>query len=104
MLTRIRTMGQSAEDGLTAAALLAMGVLPVLELVLRTFFRTGVPGSSGYVQHLTLWVGFLGAMIATRERSQLTLSTGLGFLPATLREAADLLATSVSAAVVTGLM
>ncbi len=104
MLPRIRTMGKSAEDGLTAAALLAMGILPVLELVLRTFFRTGVPGSSGYVQHLTLWVGFLGAMIASRERSQLTLSTGLEFLPASLREAAGLLATFVSAAVVTGLM
>jgi tripartite ATP-independent transporter DctM subunit len=97
-------MGQSAEDGLTAAALLAMGVLPVLELVLRTFFRTGVPGSSGYVQHLTLWVGFLGAMIATRERSHLTLSTGLEFLPSGLRGGASLVAALVSVAVVTGLM
>jgi tripartite ATP-independent transporter DctM subunit len=104
MLPWFRAMGQSAEDRLTAAALLAMGILPVLELVLRTFFRTGVPGSTDYVQQLTLWIGFLGAMIATRERSHLNLSTGLGFLPANLREAAGLLAIFVSAAVVTGLM
>ena len=47
-----------AEDGLAVAALLAMAGLPALEVVLRTFFATGVPGTSGYVQHLTLWVGF----------------------------------------------
>ncbi len=38
-----------------------MALLPVLEMVLRTFFGTGIPGNSGYVQNLTLWVGFLRA-------------------------------------------
>ena len=58
MLRQIRTLRKVAEDGLTGVAFLALGVLPVLELVLRTFLRTGVPGSSGYVQHLTLWSVF----------------------------------------------
>ncbi|HSN89107.1 MAG TPA: hypothetical protein VL025_20245, partial [Thermoanaerobaculia bacterium] len=55
------------EDGLAVAAILLMAVLPVLEIVLRSAFHTGIPGSTAVVQHLTLWVGFLGAMLASRE-------------------------------------
>jgi C4-dicarboxylate transporter DctM subunit len=104
MFSRIRNTAIMAEDTITGAAFLAMGVLPVLEMILRTFFRTGIPGSSGYVQHLTLWVGFLGAMIAVRERSHLTLSTGLEFLPASFRAAAKIFAAIVSVAAATGLL
>ena len=52
-----------AEDGVAGAVLLAMGLLPVLELILRTFFNMGIQGSVGYVQNLTLWVAFVGAMV-----------------------------------------
>lgn len=104
MFPRIRSTGILAEDAVTGAAFLAMGVLPVLEMILRTFFHTGIPGSSGYVQHLTLWVGFLGAAIAVRERSHLTLSTGLEFLPPGFRRSAHIFAALVSVAVVSGLL
>jgi len=102
-LARISALAARGEDSLTATALLAMGILPVLELALRTFFNTGIPGSSGYVQHLTLWVGFLGAMVASRQHSHLTLSTGVGFLPRHLQRAAAAFAAAVSTAVASGL-
>lgn len=101
-LQRFLAVVRWAEDGLTVAALLLMGVLPVLELVLRTFFQTGIPGTSGYVQNLTLWVGFLGAIIASREGRHLNLSTGM-VLPTRLRAIATTLAATVSTAVAAGL-
>jgi tripartite ATP-independent transporter DctM subunit len=91
-----------AEDGLTVVALLLMGILPVLELILRTLFRTGIPGTSGYVQNLTLWVGFLGAMIASREGRHLNLSTD-EVMPGRLQTIAMTLAAAVSTAVASGL-
>lgn len=101
-LQRFLAVLRWAEDGLTVAALLLMGVLPVLELALRTFFQTGIPGASGYVQNLTLWVGFLGAMIASREGRHLNLSTGMVLSPR-LRAIATTLAATVSTAVAAGL-
>jgi C4-dicarboxylate transporter DctM subunit len=80
-----------------------MGILPVLELVLRTLFNKGISGSSGYVQNLTLWVAFLGAIIASREGRHLNLSTGAEFLPPRLQELAAALVAMVSTAVVSGL-
>ncbi len=100
---RFRTVTRTAEDGFTGAALLAMGLLPVLELVLRAVFNRGIPGSTGFVQNLTLWVAFLGAMVASREGQHLSLSTGTGFLPPHLRGIAAALVAMISTAVASGL-
>ena len=44
-----------------------MAVLPIAEIVSRSVFKVGIPGAGPFVQHLTLWVGFLGAALAARE-------------------------------------
>ena len=62
-------------------ALLLMAAFPVLELILRSFFNTGITGSAEFVQHLTLWVGFLGAAMASRENRHLSLSSGITIVP-----------------------
>ena len=98
------TLGRWAEEGLPAAALLAMGILPVLELGLRTFFRTGVPGCSGYVQNLTLWVGFLGAMLTSRQKVHLNFNSGIAILPPRPQQAATALSSAISTAVACGLL
>jgi len=95
--------GRQGENILMMAALLAMAVFPVLEIVLRALWSTGIPGSSGYVQHLTLWVGFLGAMVAAREGQHLSLSTGMVNLPPLVDRLTDIVAAAISTAVATGL-
>ncbi len=100
---RVSSLGRLIEDRLAVAALLAMSVLPVLELGLRTFLNAGIPGSSSYVQNLTLWVGFLGAIVASRERRHLNLSNGLMIFPPHLKGVATVLAATVSTAVASGL-
>jgi C4-dicarboxylate transporter DctM subunit len=68
------------EDGIASLALAAMVVLPLAEIVVRRLFGVGIPGSGPFVQHLTLWIGFLGAAIAAREGKLLALATGT-FIP-----------------------
>lgn len=62
------------EDFLSTVALGLMLLLPVLEIVLRSAFKTGVSGSSMIVQHLTLVVGMLGGALAARDGRLLALS------------------------------
>ena len=64
------------EDIVAGLALAVMVALPLLEIVVRHAFGVGVPASGPIVQHLTLWVGFLGAAIAAREGKLLSLATG----------------------------
>jgi len=80
-------------------AILVMAILPLAEIVARSVFGVGIPGSGPFVQHLTLWVGFLGAALAAGEGKLLALATGT-FLPAgRWRHAAQIFAAAVAAAV-----
>lgn len=96
-------LGRRAESLLAGAVLLAMGILPVAEMVLRAITGSGIPGSQSFVQHLTLWVAFLGAMLATREGRHLTLSTGLKIFPDRIQHYGDMLAAAATTAVSAGL-
>src|SRR5215831_118826 len=88
------------EDGIAAMALAAMVVLPLAEIITRRLFGVGVPGSGPFVQHLTLWVGFLGAAIAAREGKLLALATGT-FVPQRWRRATTVFASAVAACMAT---
>ena len=51
-----------------------MALLPFLELFTRLFGILSVPASQVIVQHLTLWIGFSGAILATRQNKLLALT------------------------------
>jgi tripartite ATP-independent transporter DctM subunit len=102
-VSRARHLGQRAENLVACLSLLAMGFFPVAEIVLRSLFSMGIPGTSGYVQNLTLWIGYLGAMIAARERRHLHLATGAFGLPETAAQIVRIAVHSLSALVAAGL-
>ncbi|MGH7408999.1 MAG: TRAP transporter large permease subunit [Candidatus Methylomirabilales bacterium] len=89
------------EDLLGVAALAAMALLPALEVLGRRLFGVGVPGGGVLVQHLTLWIAFLGAALASREGRLLSLSAGASLLPSNLQAVARVLTAGVGAAVAT---
>ena len=72
--------GTGLERWLLVAIVLAMVLLPTLEAVVRRVTGSSVPGAAVYTEHLTLWVGFIGAMLATASGHHLALST-VDFLP-----------------------
>ncbi len=64
-----------AAAGLVAGAVFAaMTLLPAVEMVSRQLKLTGIPGSTIFVQHLTLWIAFIGAALAGRADRLLALS------------------------------
>ena len=58
---------QFFEDSFSIVALSLMTALPVIEMVTRQFGWPGIPGSAVVVQQLTLWIGMLGGMLASRS-------------------------------------
>jgi C4-dicarboxylate transporter, DctM subunit len=79
-----RTWPVIAEDSLSVIALLLMMLLPVSEMITRMLHLPGVPASPILVQQLTLWVGLLGAALASRTGRLLALSSST-FLPERIR-------------------
>src|SRR5512143_4291096 len=76
-----------------------MALLPILEIVGRRVWRTGVPGSSSLVQHATLWIGLLGGAIAARDDRLLSIGNLAGRFPEPYRRILSAFVAAVSAAV-----
>lgn len=91
-------IGHQSENLLMTLALTVMVALPVLEIILRAGWSTGLAGSSSIVQHLTLIVGMLGGALAARESRLLSLSTA-AFLPASWKKHPQWFSQSFSAAI-----
>jgi tripartite ATP-independent transporter DctM subunit len=64
----------AAENALVIAVLALMTATPLLEIAGRSWLGGGVPGAFPIVQHLTLWITFLGAALAARSDRLLALS------------------------------
>jgi C4-dicarboxylate transporter, DctM subunit len=70
----------SIEDYSAYIFLALIAIIPTLEAVVRIFFKTGIPDSSSYFQHMVLWITFIGATITSRERKHLALAAGVNLM------------------------
>jgi C4-dicarboxylate transporter DctQ subunit len=61
------------EKILVAAMLSIMILLAFLQIILRNVFSTGISWGDPLVRYLVLWVGFIGAGLATKERKHITI-------------------------------
>jgi tripartite ATP-independent transporter DctM subunit len=92
----------TSEKAVAVAALSLMALLPVAELAARYTGLNGVPGSTVFVQHLTLWVAFLGAALAASSDRLLALSANT-FLPEKWAAPVRVLSSGLTAAIAAGL-
>jgi tripartite ATP-independent transporter DctM subunit len=97
--TGLRRAFHLFEDGAVNVTFAVMTALPLLEIALRKLTGQGIPSSAAVVQHLTLWVTFLGAMLATRDGAHLSVSTAELLPEGRWRDAARLVRHAVAAGV-----
>ncbi len=69
------------EAAVAVAALVAMVLLSVLQILARNLFDTGLPGVDVLLRYLVLVVSFLGAVLAVRDRRHIRLDAAVGLLP-----------------------
>jgi C4-dicarboxylate transporter, DctQ subunit len=87
------------EFGLLIACLGSMVLLAFVQVFLRNFFDTGIVWADTIVRHLVLWLGFIGAALATRDQRHISIDAITRYLSKRTRAAA-LIVTSAFAAVV----
>lgn len=64
------------ENSIANVVILLLATIPIYEVLARRFLGSGISGSAQYMQHLLLWVAFIGGMITTRHGSHLSLAIG----------------------------
>lgn len=94
---RLDTAISRAERWLLNLLLGAMIVLAFLQIVLRNFWATGFSWSDAMVRYLVLWLAFIGAALATREKKHITIDVVTRWLPAKAQAIVHFVADTFSA-------
>ena len=81
IFTRLDRLIGRVEKFLLSVLLASMIAVAFLQIVLRNFFDTGLPWGDSLVRYLVLWVGFIGAALATREGSHINIDVFSRWLP-----------------------
>jgi TRAP-type transport system small permease protein len=79
------------EDAVISVLLCSMVLLVLAQIGLRNFYATGISGGPEMVRHLVLWVAFLGAGIAARERKNIRIDVVYRVLPPGLKNFTEIL-------------
>jgi TRAP-type C4-dicarboxylate transport system permease small subunit len=91
------------EQGLVTVLLTVMILLAFAQIVLRNFFATGIDWGDALVRYLVVWVGFIGAALATQEDKHITIDVLSRWFTGAGNDAVKVLSDFVSA-VVCGLL
>ncbi len=74
--------GIDRAEGILLVLLLGLMVaIAFLQIVLRNLFATGLSWADALVRNLVVWVGFIGATLATRDGKHITIDLILRGLP-----------------------
>jgi len=101
--SRVVGLVQKIEDYILICLLLTMITLAVLQIFLRNFFDSGIIWGDSLVRVLVLWIGLVGAMVASRTDNHISIDILSRYLPARIKRYSSL-ATHVFTVVVTALM
>ena len=79
-LARAQMILCRVEDSILVGLLMLMITLAVLQIFLRNLFETGIVWSDVLVRILVLWVGLVGAMVASRKGNHINIDIMERFL------------------------
>jgi TRAP-type C4-dicarboxylate transport system permease small subunit len=99
ILKKIDSAFNKIEGALLILMLSTMVLVAFGQVMLRNVFHTGIQGADILLRHLVLWIGFLGAAIATSEERHINIDALRRFLAPRIRSAVDVL-TDLFAAVI----
>ena len=103
VVTRLVRVTSLIEDALLVVILAAMVALSATQIILRNLFDSAILWADPILRVAVLWVGMIGAMVATRGDKQITVDAVSRFLPgrwkARTRVVTDVFTAVVSAVV-----
>ncbi|MCF6245840.1 MAG: TRAP transporter small permease [Desulfobacula sp.] len=94
---------QKLEDGILVTLLLVMIIMAVLQIVLRNLLDSGILWGDGLVKVLVLWIGLVGAMIASRNNNHISIDIISRYLPGPIKKLSDLII-AIFTTVICGIM
>lgn len=81
VLRAINNMIAKVEFGFVILILTSMVLLAFTQIILRNFFSTSISWADILLRHLVLWIGFIGASLATKEQRHINIDVLSRIIP-----------------------
>lgn len=85
MIKKTISLLRRTENSFAFVTLILLSIFPLVEIVMRKLFASGVPGSYAYIQNLVVWATFFGGMVTSRNNNHLALTAGFNILPGRIK-------------------
>ncbi len=82
---------QKIEDSILVGLLLVMISMAVIQIFMRNLFDSGIIWGDALVRVLVLWIGLMGAMIASRNNHHITIDVLTKYLPEQIKKLTNLI-------------
>ena len=86
-LERVQTFLCKLEDGILVGLLTVIITVAVTQIVLRNLFGSGIVWGDVLVRVLVLWIGLIGAMVASRNGNHICIDAVTRYMPGRARNA-----------------
>lgn len=96
-LQRLFRIWWAIENGALVLCLGVMIVLAFTQIILRNLAGTGIYWADGLLRYSVLWIGIVGAMIATRDRNHISIDLVAYFSKGPIKLGAGCLTQAISA-------
>ena len=96
LIKKLNDYLSSIESAIIVVLVLFMIVLSFSQVAMRNLFSSGITWADICLRHIVLWVGFIGASLATQQGRHITIDVITKFLSPTWKAAADVLTSLVS--------
>ncbi len=96
-LHRLDTAAARLEEWILIFVVMSMVLFSFLQVVLRNILSEGILGGDIVLRHLVLWVGFIGASLATRSERHINIDVFSRFFKGRVRLASAIIVNLFSA-------
>jgi len=90
---------QKLEDSILIGLLLSMICMAVLQIILRNLFDSGILWGDELIRVLVLWIGLIGAMVASRNNHHISIDVISRYLPEQIKKQTALITASFTSLV-----
>lgn len=90
---------EKIEDLILIGLLLLMIFMAVLQIALRNIFESGIFWADPLIRILVLWIGLIGAMVASRHNHHISIDVISRYLPGQAKKIASLIISTFTATI-----
>jgi TRAP-type C4-dicarboxylate transport system permease small subunit len=81
IITNVKAKFEYFIDIIVTFIIILLASIPIIEVIIRVIFSTGIIASYSIMRHIVLWIAFIGSYLATIDGKHLAIDISKKYIP-----------------------